>query len=80
MAGKAGRNRILSNLHTNLGARMQAEPIRVLTSLKYAIDEAHKRGMELHVWFNCFAVGTAQGSLPGRYTLNGYAEIRTVTL
>ncbi|MDP4116353.1 MAG: family 10 glycosylhydrolase [Bacteroidota bacterium] len=33
--------------------------------LKYAIDEAHKRGMELHVWFNCFAVGTAQGS-PGQ--------------
>ena len=30
--------------------------------LQYAIDEAHKRGMELHVWFNCFAVGTSTGS------------------
>jgi uncharacterized lipoprotein YddW (UPF0748 family) len=31
--------------------------------LQYALDEAHKRGMELHAWFNVFASGsTAQGT------------------
>ena len=31
--------------------------------LAYAIEEAHKRGMEVHAWFNCFAASsTAEGS------------------
>jgi len=31
--------------------------------LAYAIEEAHKRGMEVHAWFNCFAASsTAPGS------------------
>ncbi len=31
--------------------------------LQYAIEEAHKRGLELHAWFNVFASGsTAQGT------------------
>ena len=30
--------------------------------LQFAIDEAHKRGMELHVWVNPFRVGTVSTS------------------
>jgi uncharacterized lipoprotein YddW (UPF0748 family) len=28
--------------------------------LKYAIEEAHKRGLELHAWFNTFSVSSTQ--------------------
>ncbi|MCU0342457.1 MAG: family 10 glycosylhydrolase [Ignavibacterium sp.] len=33
--------------------------------LQYAIDEAHKRGLELHAWFNTFSVSsTHPGTIP----------------
>ena len=34
--------------------------------LAYAIEEAHKRGMELHVWFNCFAAGSSADGAPAK--------------
>lgn len=30
--------------------------------LAYTIEEAHKRGLEVHAWFNTFAVGSAAGT------------------
>ncbi len=36
--------------------------------LQYAIEEAHKRGLELHAWFNCFSVAsTHAGTIPVKY-------------
>ena len=33
--------------------------------LQYAIEEAHKRGLELHAWFNTFSVSSSQpGTIP----------------
>src|SRR5574338_66290 len=33
--------------------------------LEYAIEEAHKRGLELHAWFNTFSVSSSQpGTIP----------------
>ena len=32
--------------------------------LAYAIEEAHKRGMELHAWFNCFATSSTVSGAP----------------
>ncbi|HEX9251456.1 MAG TPA: family 10 glycosylhydrolase [Ignavibacteriaceae bacterium] len=33
--------------------------------LQYAIEEAHKRGLELHAWFNTFSVSSTQpGTIP----------------
>ncbi|MDO9548506.1 MAG: family 10 glycosylhydrolase, partial [Candidatus Marinimicrobia bacterium] len=36
--------------------------------LTFAVEEAHKRGLELHAWFNCFAASsTAPGSPAAKY-------------
>lgn len=37
--------------------------------LKYAVDEAHRRGLELHAWFNPYRArhGTARGPLSSRH-------------
>jgi len=32
--------------------------------LAYAIEEAHKRGMEVHAWFNCFAAASTVSGSP----------------
>ena len=32
--------------------------------LAYAIEEAHKRGMEVHAWFNCFAASSTAPGTP----------------
>ncbi len=33
--------------------------------LQYAVEEAHKRGLELHAWFNTFSVSSSQpGTIP----------------
>jgi uncharacterized lipoprotein YddW (UPF0748 family) len=34
--------------------------------LQYAIDEAHKRGLELHAWFNVFASGSTAPGTPAK--------------
>lgn len=34
--------------------------------LQYAIEEAHKRGMELHAWFNVFAAGSTALGAPAQ--------------
>ncbi len=34
--------------------------------LEYAIEEAHKRGLELHAWFNVFACGSTVAGTPAQ--------------
>lgn len=42
--------------------------------LEYAIDAAHRRGLELHAWFNPFRATTAEygGSLPSKHVAEQY--------
>ena len=49
----------------NLGDIMPAILIPGFDPLQYAIEEAHKRGLELHAWFNTFSVSSSQpGTIP----------------
>jgi len=41
-----------------------AYPVTPFDPLQFAIDEAHKRGMELHAWFNPYRAEVKVGSFP----------------
>ncbi|MGQ0650116.1 MAG: glycoside hydrolase family 10 protein [Gemmatimonadaceae bacterium] len=42
--------------------------------LQFAVDEAHKRGLELHAWFNPFRAGNASDSV--RFHSSHFARVR----